>query len=380
MAAQRTGASTFALPTTSILNSLGAKEGIVKRIYLIILCFAISGCNGFSKATPTSTVTSTPKLTAIFTLTPTITATATSRPTRTPTPIPWQSYKMTYSIRIGGVGKLWMPIPRDWDGIGMTNVSLIEITPQPDDTYQDSQGNMIAFWNLGYSNGNADFSITFKVDLAPIYYGINPEQIGEYDKTSLNYQHYTQPSSWIESDNVEIIQLAKNIIGNETNPYEQANLIHKWVSNNIKSGSLETALSTLEKRSAECAGHSFLFVALLRSLGIPARVVSGLHTAYQGTFTNGSFWEHTLYNHVWSEFYLPGYGWIQSDTSAGEQNFAEINDPRLILSRGEVELGHNYSFIVVPFFHIPHVEFIGNGDPNTQNAGESLILTVDKIP
>ena len=269
---------------------------------------------------------------------------------------------------------------REWDGIGMANVSIIDISPKPDDVYQDYQGNKIAFWKMGYSNNSADFKITFKIDFASIAYEINPEQIGEYDKKSPLYQLYTQPSKSIKSDNKEIIQLAKQIVGNETNPYKQAKLIHRWVSNNIKSGLFETALSTYEKRRAECAGHSFLFIALLRSLGIPARVVSGLHTAYQGAFTNGSWSEHTLHNHIWSEFILPGYGWIQSDTSAGEKNFAEINELRLILSRGEVELGHNYLFSTVPYFHIPHMEFSGNNDPNTANAGESLILIVEVLP
>jgi len=294
----------------------------------------------------------------------------------------WQSYKMTYSISIGNVGKLWIPIPREWDGIGMTNVSVINISPQPDDTFQDNQGNMIAFWNVGY-RGSTNYSITFNIDLAPIKYVINPNQISDYDKSSPEYQRYTQPSSRIESDSEIIIQLAKQIIGSETNPYKQARLIHAWVSKNIKGPGEdgETALSTLEKRRGACGGHSFLFVALLRSLGIPARDVSGLHTVYQGSFTNGSWLEHTLYTHVWSEIYLPGYGWIQSDTSAGEQNFAEINEPRIILSRGEdIELGHGYPLNKVPWFHIPHIDIIGNSDPKTQTVGDSLTLTVEKLP
>jgi hypothetical protein len=137
----------------------------------------------------------------------------------------------------------------------------------------------------------------------------------------------------------------------------------------------------LEYRQGDCGGHSFLFIALLRSLGIPARSVGGLHTGYQGYFTNGSFWDHTLYVHIWSEFYLPNYGWIQSDTSAGDQNFAEINEPRLILFRGEdIELGHNYPLTTAPFFHMPQRNVLSGSDPRTNTAGEYLKLIIEEIP
>jgi hypothetical protein len=235
---------------------------------------------------------------------------------------------------------------------------------------------------VGY-RGAKDYSVTFIIRLAPIKYVIQPDNIDEFDSSSIEFQLYTKPSARIESDNEKIIALARQIVGTETNPYRQAQLVHKWVSNNIKGPGedYETALTTLEKRNGACGGHSFLFVALLRSLGIPARAVSGLHTGYGRYFIDGSFWDRTLYTHVWSEFYLPNYGWIQSDTSSGPQNFAEINEPRIVLSRGEdIELGHEFPSIAVPWFHIPHVDSFIGGDPKTQWPGDSLTLKVETVP
>jgi len=330
--------------------------------------------------TPLQTATFTPEPRVTFTPEPT--ATLTPRPTSTATPIPWQSYKFTYSINIGGIGKLWMAIPQEWDGVGIRDLTIVDLTPKPDDIYQDNQGNKIAFWNAG-KYGTRNYSITFTVKLATIRYAVNLESIGEYDETSVEYQRYTQPSARIESDNENIVQLAKQIVGNETNPYLQAKLIHRWVSNNIKGGGKdgETALSSLNDQNASCGGHSFLFVALLRSLGIPARDVSGLHTVYQGSLSNGSFWEHTLYSHVWSEFYIPNYGWIQSDTSGGDQNFAAINEPRIIFAHGEdIEPGHDFPLQTIPWFHIPHTNIFTGSDPKTQNPGDELSLTVERLP
>lgn len=352
----------------------------MKQLGIIILCLSLIGCSNVASTRPDKS-TATPTL-VVFTSSPIASPTFTPRPTRTPTPIPWQSYKFTYSIKIGGVGKLWIPVPKEWDGVGMTNVSIDDISPKPDEIYQDNQENTIAFWNVNYANVK-DYSVTFSIKLAPIKYIIDPDKIGEYDKSSAEYQRYTKSSTRIESDDEKIIQLAKQIVGNETNPFKQAELIHRWVSTNIKGNGFngETALSTLNARYASCGGHSFLFIALLRSLGIPSRDVSGLHTVYEGYFSNGSFKEHTLYTHVWTEFYLPNYGWIQSDTSAGLQNFAEINEPRIILSRGEdIELGHDYPLQTVPWFHIPNSNKVGNADPKTQTIGKDLLLIVEKLP
>jgi transglutaminase-like putative cysteine protease len=206
----------------------------MKRFLLITLvCILFLSACGTGE-TLISTATTTPPQS--FTFSPTFTYTPSSThtpiPTATATPIPWQSYKMTYVIKEGNIGKLWMPVPREWDGIGMANVNIISISPQPNDIYQDVQGNKIAFWNVGYSD-YMDYSITFLVDLAPIRYIIDPNNIGEYDKTNSEYLRYMQPSSRIESNNEEIIQLAKQIVGNENNPFRQAKLIHKWVSSNI---------------------------------------------------------------------------------------------------------------------------------------------------
>lgn len=300
--------------------------------------------------------------------------------TQKPTAVPvnWKKYHMTYLIKISGTGKLWMPVPREWDGIGMRNVVVTDISPKPADQYQEDQGNLIAFWN---TRGSKEYRISFDIELSNIKYEIDPKNIGTYDTNSPDYIRYTQPSSRIESNDEEINNLAKQIVGNETNYYFQAKLIHKWVSERIKGQGEdgETAKTTMIKKNGACGGHSFLYIALLRSVKIPARIVSGLHPAYMGDFVNGDFEKGTLHTHVWTEFFLPNYGWIQSDSSAGPQNIAGINEGRVILSRGEdIILGSTYPLKTTPWFHIPHINSIGRSDPKTQTVGDYLRLEVDR--
>lgn len=339
--------------------------------------FVITSCTLSPEALDTQTAEA-------WTPTPNATQIPTMTLAPTPTLITWQTYIMNYSIEIGGIGKLWMPVPKNWNGIGMTNVEIIEITPVPDDLFEDQHGNMIAYWNVGYQR-EREYSIKFSIEVSEIGYDFDIDQIGQYDNMSKEYLTYTQQSKMIQSNNVEIIKLAEEIVGNETNPFSQVKLIHKWVSENIKSGGLGDAVTVLSRKAGDCGGHSHLFIALLRSLGIPARNVNGLHTAYKNYFETGEaipghIDENTLFMHIWSEFFIPGYGWIQSDTSAGNQNFDGINDPRIILSRGEdIELGYGYPLGSVPFFNSPQQDRMNSSNPPTQTWGNRLSLIVERL-
>ncbi len=292
---------------------------------------------------------------------------------------------MTETIRLGNVGKLWMLVPRTWDSSGMANVEVTGFSPTPDDVFDEAQGNRLAFWNVNYRS-TAEYSIAFRIDLAPIKYQIDPGNLGAYDTSSPEYQLYTKATATIQSAHAEIVSLANQIAGSETNPYYQARAIHAWVVENVRGWSQggeppgRDALTVLRARSAGCDGFSALFIALLRARGIPARFVAGIHTGYRGYFTTTDDWRQMGF-HAWTEFHLPGYGWIQSDASAGARNFAEIDEPRIVLMRGEdVELGHAYPLVTLPVFNMPQVDaFVNSGYPPTNTVGEGMTLIVQRL-
>ncbi len=85
--------------------------------------------------------------------------------------------------------------------------------------------------------------------------------------------------------------------------------------------------TTLQEREASCRDLAVLFCAASRSMGIPARFVSGYEQ-------DGAFQE-TAYMHAWAEVYLPGGGWRGFDPSQGlavadsHVAVAAAADPRL---------------------------------------------------
>jgi transglutaminase-like putative cysteine protease len=94
--------------------------------------------------------------------------------------------------------------------------------------------------------------VVFDVSVQPIIYQIDPGKVGDYDRASSLYQRHTQPSAWIQSGHPEIVRQAREIVGSETNPYRQAQLLYKWVADNIASGEPVDALTALRTRSGDC--------------------------------------------------------------------------------------------------------------------------------
>lgn len=84
--------------------------------------------------------------------------------------------------------------------------------------------------------------------------------------------------------------------------------IHENVAYEPGATSTETtAEQALEARKGVCQDHAHLFIAASRSLGIPARYVSGylfMEDAPEQTAT-----------HAWAEAHVPGLGWVGFDAA-----------------------------------------------------------------
>lgn len=137
---------------------------------------------------------------------------------------------------------------------------------------------------------------------------------------------FLKPEVLIQSDNPEIIHLAREIIKDETNAFKAAQLINNWVYKNIKkefSPDISNALLTLHSKKGDCGEHSALAVALLRAVGIPSQTVGGI--AY---WPDGSGFVF----HAWTEVYIGR--WIFMDPTWGE-TYADAT--HIILGRGSYE-------------------------------------------
>lgn len=130
---------------------------------------------------------------------------------------------------------------------------------------------------------------------------------------------YTKPSETIDSNDDAIIKTASELVSGEDDLYSAVFKIADWTKNTVNynlstlsAKVTQKASWVLQYKQGVCAELTSLFVALLRSVGIPARVVSGM------AYTNSPLFPQNWGAHAWAEVYFPNYGWVPFDVTYGE--------------------------------------------------------------
>lgn len=124
--------------------------------------------------------------------------------------------------------------------------------------------------------------------------------------TGAEFAPYLKPSREIRSDDKTVIEKAREIAGDDRDAWSVARKLGDWTFKNLKWKRVDSAdaVDTLATKEADCLEFSQLFVAMARSLGLPARIVSGM------AYGDGSFG-----GHAWVEVYAGR--WIELDPTWG---------------------------------------------------------------
>ena len=236
------------------------------------------------------------------------------------------SYKLTYNYTVSVYEpvislEIWIPLPTNWDS--QNNVVLLQTYPSGAQAEDIQQGNRVLHWDLGPLSAGSSRTVMMQLTFTAynIQYYIDPSKVGAYNKTSPDYLQYTKTENYIEAAYPPIVQKAKQLVGNETNPYLQARILYNWVMQYMRyqvRGPNDSwgAKFAFDNGHGECTEYSALFAALARAVGIPARLVLGLYWSKTGVYPWGS--DRGI--HAWAEFFLPNYGWIPADATLAQAN------------------------------------------------------------
>ncbi|MFV1964818.1 MAG: transglutaminase family protein [Pirellulaceae bacterium] len=137
---------------------------------------------------------------------------------------------------------------------------------------------------------------------------------------------WLEPSLYIESDFPAIAAKTAELSKEAKTRWDAVQRIGGWVHKEIAYviADSPSARLALETRTGDCGPHSTLMVAMLRSAGIPARLVGGL--VYTPTF-GGSFGQH-----AWVEVHMGESGWLAVDPTTGE--FQQLSATHIKLFSG----------------------------------------------
>lgn len=157
------------------------------------------------------------------------------------------------------------------------------------------------------------FEVAYEYTAWASYRDIDPAAIEPCDPQSEVFRRYTAEEPPHIVFTPEIRALARELVGDETNPYLKAKRIFDWMNDNIRWIS-EREYSTipniselcLERRAGDCGVQAILFITLCRAAGVPARWESGWYPQ-PGRETM----------HDWARFYVEPVGWLWADPSKG---------------------------------------------------------------
>lgn len=111
----------------------------------------------------------------------------------------------------------------------------------------------------------------------------------------------------------KVKETAERITKGKETILEKSRAIYDWIINNmyrdpdIKGCGTGEVERLLEALGGKCGDIHSVYVALARSVGVPAREAFGIR------IPKGKEGDMTKAQHCWAEFYLPGYGWVPVD-------------------------------------------------------------------
>ena len=124
---------------------------------------------------------------------------------------------------------------------------------------------------------------------------------------------FLRSDAYIQAEDERIRAQAKEAVGDAENAWEASRKLQRWVHTSLKKKpvvSVPSAADVLASREGDCYEHTTLFVALARSVGIPAETCVGL------VHLNGSYCYH-----AWPKVFVGE--WVYMDPTFG-QDVADV--------------------------------------------------------
>ena len=269
----------------------------------------------------------------------------------------WSTYEIVTEVNLEnttGAAEAWIPLPLV---LNTDYFRTLAIRPESTDPkaenkiYEtpDKQARMLwTKWNKSSDTHSVKVSMlvstrTRHLELA------NPNPALKLSKPE--QQFWTRATAYLPTDGIVKTKAQECIaaLPASATDVEKAKAIYNWVVDNTHrdpktrgcgQGDVKLMLET-NNLGGKCADINAVFVALARSVGVPARDVYGIRIAdsARGYKSLGKSGDITKAQHCRAEFYASGYGWMPVDPADVRKVILEetgglpANDPKVLAIR-----------------------------------------------
>lgn len=118
-----------------------------------------------------------------------------------------------------------------------------------------------------------------------------------------------ESTTFVQAADPKIIATAERIVAGCVTDADKVRKLVQWVHRNVRKEttiSLPSALDVLEQMAGDCNEHTYLFTALARAAGLPAKIMVGM-----------AYHEGAFYYHAWPAVYVGV--WVEVDPTWGEE-------------------------------------------------------------
>lgn len=130
---------------------------------------------------------------------------------------------------------------------------------------------------------------------------------------------YLKATAQVQADNPEIRKLSLQLTKNVKTQFDAVQRVVSWVVDNVRYVNPPLrydAVYSLESGKGNCQNFSHLAAALLRSVGVPVRIVNGvtLNQPFDVAWAKGTLtFKMGQGRHSWIEVWYPDKGWVPYD-------------------------------------------------------------------
>jgi len=232
-------------------------------------------------------------------------------------------HKVTFnhSVTCFGPGKIktldvHIALPRNRDNQELLEAISYNIEPVKIETDKwQQQTALFQFQNLKPGQ-KTNVQVTSIVKTYNVRYFIYPEQVGTMaDIPAELKKKYLLDDEKYQINSPVIQKTIKQVVGNEKNPYWIMRKLHQYLIAHlhyVMDGAWDTAPTVITNGHGSCSEYTFVFIALCRATGLPARYVGSTWDRNEFTYMDDVY-------HRWVEVYLPNYGWIPTDPTHGDR-------------------------------------------------------------
>ncbi len=217
-------------------------------------------------------------------------------------------------------------------------------------TEEIQQGSRVAVFRFDHLQPNEARIFGWKVllEVYSIKYYLAPPDIEDSPKLPPELANaYLVDNDNLSMDADIVRRAAKNAIGDETNLLRQVLSIRDYVYERLGyrvTVQIESPDRVLERGVGSCGEYVGVLLALMRLNGIACRTVGRYkcppYAERQGIPLEPDF------NHVWLEFYVPGYGWIPMESNPDNLEDRRIKPTRFFMGLAwyHIEIGKGTKF------------------------------------